>query len=204
MNRMFRTPFFLRLAAAAALVLAFVPPCAQAQAPAAAPVAQTLRVLPLAGNNAVNQLETQVMAPLAVQVLDANDLPVDGATVTFRFPVAGPSAVFGDQQSTRTVRTAANGQARAIGWTANNQPGPFQVQVTATRGEEMGLATILMTNATRLVPAAETPKKRWYTSKWAKIAYVGAGAAIGAKIALGGGDKTIRGTVGVPSIGGIQ
>lgn len=199
----FQTPLTRLIALQLAAMLA-LPGAAWAQAPAATPMAQTLRVIPLAGNNAVNQLEMQVMAPLAVQVLDANDLPVDGATVTFRFPVEGPSALFGDQQPTRTLRTAANGQARATGWTANNLPGQFTVQVTATRGEEMGMATILMTNAARLIPASELPKKRWYTSKWAKIAYVGAAAAIGAKIALGGGDTTIRGTAGVPTIGGIQ
>jgi hypothetical protein len=174
---------------------------------ASAPQTQTLRILTLAGNNAVNDIENQVMAPLAVQILDRDDQPVEGASVIFRFPISGPSATFADQQTAQTVRTTANGQARATGWTANTQVGAFVVQVTATRGTDQALTTITMNNVPRILPTKEQPKKRWWTSKWAKIAYIGAGAAIATGIAMhsrGAGDVTIQGTVGAPTIGGPQ
>src|SRR5208282_6889788 len=58
------------------------PTPAQAPAPAPAkpmaqlPVVQDLRVMPLAGKGAMNDLERHVMTPLVVQVLDKNDRPV--------------------------------------------------------------------------------------------------------------------------------
>ncbi|MEO5925004.1 MAG: hypothetical protein ABIR70_14380 [Bryobacteraceae bacterium] len=198
-----------RLVALAMAALLTAPTTLLAQN-AAAPTAgtPTLRILPLAGNNGVNDIEKQVMAPLAVQILNQNDLPVDGATVIFRFPISGPSATFADQQTSQTVRTNANGQARATGWSANTQVGTFAVQVTATRGTDQALATITMSNVPRILPAKEQPRKRWWTSKWAKIAYIGAAAGITTAIVVknrsGNGDVTIQGTPGSPTIGGPQ
>src|SRR3569623_3689596 len=71
---------------------------AQQPAPAAPPTTRTLRSIALAGRNAENDLQTHVMAPLAVQVLDINDRPVEGATVVFRFPPSGPRAAFANGQ----------------------------------------------------------------------------------------------------------
>ncbi len=192
-------------ASMAVLLLSPASVLAQAQQPAVA-ATQSMKIVPLAGNNAVNDLERGVMTPLAVQVLDQNDLPVDGATVIFRFPLNGPSAMFADQQSAQTIRTGANGQARAAGWTANNQVGTFVVQVTATRGSEQGLGTITMSNVPRILPASQIPHKRWWTSKWAKIGYVAGAGAIATGIALShrASTTTIQGSVGFPTIGGPQ
>jgi hypothetical protein len=195
-------------AVAATLTMALLFPASMmAQTPQpAAPTTQSLRILPLAGNNAVNDLERKVMAPLAIQVLDQNDLPVDGATVTFRFPLNGPSAQFADQQTAQTIRTGANGQARAVGWTANNQEGTFVVQVTASRGNEQGVGSITMTNVARILPASQTKHQRAWTSKWAKIGYVAGAAAIATGIILShrSSSTTITGAAGIPTIGGPQ
>src|ERR1700677_1051838 len=90
-----------------------------AQAPAlpqGAPVAQaatvqSLKVIPLSGNQGMNDLERKVMVPLVVQVVDQGDQPVEGAEVTFRFPLNGASASFADQKNAQTFRTNADGQA---------------------------------------------------------------------------------------------
>jgi len=58
------------------------------------PVVKNLKLMVLAGNGEMNDLERRVMAPLVVQVLDQNDRPVEGAEVVFRFPLNGPSATF--------------------------------------------------------------------------------------------------------------
>ena len=78
----------------------------------------------------------------------------------FRFPLDGPSATFADQKNAQTFRTNADGQAAAIGWTANGKVGTFQVQVTASRGNELGSATISMTNVTRIIGAAKGQPER--------------------------------------------
>ncbi len=174
--------------------------------PAAAP--QPLRILTLAGNNGVNDLERRVMSPLAVQILDQNDVPVEGATVIFRFPITGPSATFDNQQSSITVRTSTTGQARAAGWMANSQIGTFAIQVTATRGMDQALGTITMTNVPRILPGKELQKKKHiWSSKWAKIGIIGAAAGTVAAIVLssrGSDTATIIGAAGAPTIGGIQ
>jgi hypothetical protein len=180
-----------------------------AQAPPAAVNApQPLRILPLVGNNGVNDLERRVMTPLAVQILDQNDVPVEGATVIFRFPISGPSATFENQQTALTVRTGTNGQARAAGWVANSQTGTFAIQVTATRGIDQGLGTITMTNVPRILPGkTETKKKSVLGSKWFKIGVVAGAAAIVTAIVLsnrGSGDTIITGGPGAPTIGGPQ
>ncbi len=97
------------------------PPAAPNPAPppsAALPVEQSLKILVLAGNGEMNDLERRVMAPLVVQVLDQNDRPVDGAEVVFRFPLNGPTATFSGGKSSDTVRTNAGGQAAAVNWMA--------------------------------------------------------------------------------------
>src|SRR5580658_1378577 len=103
-------------------VLLALPPNAGAQQPAApaetksaapAAVMQSLKVVALAGNGESNDLERRVMAPLVVDVLDLQDRPIEGAEVVFRFPLRGPSAVFADQKSAKTVRTNGQGEAAA-------------------------------------------------------------------------------------------
>jgi hypothetical protein len=186
-------------------------PAAQGQAPAPAGTVQSLRVVPLAGNGETNDLETKVMAPLVVDVLDQNGRPVEGADVIFRFPVSGPSAAFPDKSTFQTVRSNADGQAALVGWMANNQTGSFRVQVTATRGNERGTLVITMTNVTRAT-VRETAHKSWWSSKWAKIGVIGGGAVAAGLIIWathnGGGSgtaasgTTVSASPGSPTIGG--
>ncbi len=210
--------FWLSQVVSALLVM---PPNAgaqQATAPvetkAAAPAAamQSLKVVPLAGNGESNDLERRVMAPLVVEVLDLQDRPVEGAEVVFRFPLRGPSAVFADQKSAKTVRTNGQGEAAATGWTANNEIGSFQVHVTAAYGNQIGETTITMSNAARVSDAelnrTAAKRKSLWSSKWFKIGLIAGGAGLAAGIVLatrGGGSgstHTITIAPGSPSVGG--
>jgi hypothetical protein len=189
-------------------VLMVSPPYAAAQQaplqPAAPP--QALKVVVLAGENEMNDLGNGVMAPLVVQVLDQNDQPVEGAEVIFRFPLDGPSARFANDQTAQTTRSNATGQARAAGWTANNQVGAFRVQVTALRGGEQGQASVAMNNVTRIADVEPVRQRRWWTSKWAIVAYIAGAAALGTGIVLAtrSNPPTITATPGTPTIGGPQ
>jgi hypothetical protein len=125
------------------------------------------------------------MAPLVVQVLDQNSRPVQGADVIFRFPANGPGANFSNQQTAQTFRTNPDGQAAAVGWTANQQVGTFQVKVSASRGNEAGEVTISMNNVTRVIGDGKVKRKSWWSSKWAKIGVLaGAAGAVTAVILL--------------------
>jgi hypothetical protein len=203
---------------ALAVVLA-LPPGAGAQTPPAAPqtapvpqpaTIRSLKVRALAGEQAMNDLEGKVMAPLVVQVSDQSDQPIEGVDVIFRFPLEGPSASFPDHKNVQTVRTNADGQAAALGWMANGKVGTFQIQVTASRGNEQGSATISMTNVTRITDEGKTHQKKWWSSRWGKVAIIAGAAGITAAIVLatrGGGSsgpKVVTATPGSPTIGGPQ
>lgn len=136
-------------------------PNSRAETPTAR-TAQGLRIIPLAGNNEFNDIEHQVMAPLAVQVLDQNDLPVEGAVVLFEFPDSGPSAMFGNSTTFQTFRTGRSGQVLASGWISNNQAGTLIVRVTAFSGNKHGTISISMTNATPAILAEQAKRKRWW------------------------------------------
>jgi hypothetical protein len=171
---------------------------------------QSLKVIPLSGNQGMNDLERKIMVPLVVQVVDQSDQPVDGADVVFRFPLDGPSATFPGQKSSQTFRTNADGQAAATGWTSNGKVGTFQVQVTASRGNELGSATISMTNVTRIIGTARTKERHWWSSKWAKIGIAAGAAGIIVAVILvtrGSGSTSptvITATPGSPTIGAPQ
>lgn len=174
------------------------------------PMVRSLKVTALAGNNALNDLERGLMAPLVVQVLDQNDRPVEGAEVVFRFPLDGPGAVFRGGNTSQTVRTNGQGQAAAMNWTANNQVGSFSVRVTVVYGNQLGDAMVSMTNVTKIVGEGRGGQKqaKWYSSKWVKIALIAGGAATVAGIVLatrgGGGASTpptITITPGSPTVG---
>lgn len=177
------------------------------------PIVRNLKVTALAGNDEMNDLESHVMAPLVIQVLDQNGRPVEGAEVVFRFPLNGPGATFRGGNTSVTVRTNGQGQAAAVNWMANDQTGKFSVHATATYGNQMGEVTISMTNVPRIVEEGKKGGKRtsWYSSKLAKFALFGGGAAIVAGIILatrGGGGSSAATTVpvtitpGSPTVGG--
>jgi hypothetical protein len=171
-------------------------PSPQTQPMAPLPTVRSLTVVPLAGNGEMNDLEGRVMAPLVVQVLDQNDRPIEGADVVFRFPMRGPGGSFAGQKN-KTERTNGQGQAAATGWTANDQVGTFQVHVTAAYGNQVGEATISMTNVTRIVEGKMKQKHpHWYSSKWAKIGVIAGAAGVAATIVL----ATRGGKSSLPSI----
>jgi hypothetical protein len=176
------------------------------------PTVKNLKILALAGNGEMNDLERKVMTPLVVQVLDQNDRPVEGAEVVFRFPPSGPGAAFQDGKPSLTIRANATGEAAAVNWMANGQVGSFDVHVTATYGNQMGETTIRMSNVTRIVETGKRSVKHqhWYSPTWVKIALVGAaaGAVAGIVLATRGGSHStssngsITITPGPPSVGG--
>lgn len=182
-----------------------VPPSQMATQPA---TMRSLKVVPLAGNQEMNDLKNRVMAPLVVEVLDQNDHPVEGADVTFRFPLTGPSATFPDEKNAATFRTNPDGQAAAVGWMANGHLGTFKVQVTAVRGAEDGAAIVSMTNVTRVTEAGRTRGKHWWSTKWGKVAIIAGAAAIATAVILAtrgsSGAKVVTATPGAPTIGGPQ
>jgi hypothetical protein len=168
------------------------------------PVIRNLKMLVLAGNGEMNDLERKVMAPLVVQILDQNDRPVEGAQVIFRFPLNGPGATFTGGQTSQTVRSNGTGEAAAANWMANGQVGTFEVHVNATYGNEIGETTVKMQNVSRIVETQGINKRakqrHWYSPTWVKVALVAvaAGAVVGAVLATRGGGHSSSSSGTVP------
>jgi len=185
-------------------------PVAPAKPMAPLPIVKNLKLLVLAGNGEMNDLERNVMAPLVIQILDQNDRPVEGAEVVFRFPLSGPGAAFTGGKTAQTVRSNGTGEATALNWKANSQVGTFEIHVTASYGNEQGETTIKMSNVTRIVEGTKRHKQtHWYSPTWVKIAIIGgaAGAVAGIILATRGGGKSaastnpITITPGSPTVG---
>jgi hypothetical protein len=171
------------------------------------PAIESLKVLSLSGKNVLNDLERRVMAPLVVQVLDQNSRPVEGAQVVFRFPLKEPTAEFSNHQSAQTVQTNADGQAAAVGWMARGV-GTFPVRITVSRANELGEATISMTNVTRIVDEGKVKHQRWWSHKWVDVAIIAGAAGVVVAVVLltrgGHGTSTVTASPGSPTIGGPQ
>jgi hypothetical protein len=172
-----------------------------AVAGAPAPIADTLKVLVLEGDGAVNNTEKHKGTPPIVEVRDENDRPVEGASVVFRLPAAGPGGHFAKQELSITVRTNIQGQAVASGFLPNSEIGRFKFHVTATAGNKTGESEITQTNsASEFAMDAPPPPKKVGKWKWVAIgAAVAAAAGIGLA-ASGGASTPTSGPAAAPTI----
>jgi hypothetical protein len=163
--------------------------------PDAAISVQTLRVLPLQGDQAVNIVRTTVFTPVVVEVRDADDRPVEGATVTFELPPMGPGGYFAGQALTQSVRTNYRGQAAMSGFRPNSEAGRFTIKVTARRGNEFGATTVQQTNATTMESAGTRGR---FSRKWLLISAVaGTGVGLGLYFGTRNGSSPVGPTVGL-------
>ena len=181
------------------------------QAPASPPVVESLKVLILEGDGAINSIERHTATIPVVEIRDDNDKPVEGAEVIFRLPVTGPGGAFPDNKSSKVSKTTVQGQAAATGFTPNDKSGRFEIQVTASIGNRIGKGTVSQINATgvKLEPVKKQ-KGLLFGIGWKKVAIIGGIATAGIVIALiatrGGssssGNPTITITPGPITIGG--
>ncbi len=177
------------LAAAAALLLVSAPAAAQPANPAG------LRIVVIAGEDAVNIIQQKTAVAPIVEVRDRNNLPVAGATVTFSL---GPGASFGGQ-STLTVVTNAAGQATATGLTPS-AAGALQIQATATFQGQTAVATIAQSNVMTAAEAASAASTAGGGGSGSGGAAGAAGAGGGA---AGGLSGTMIGVIGAAAAGGV-
>jgi hypothetical protein len=172
------------------------------EAPAPAPTSETLKILVLQGQNAVNGIRDGVATMPVVEVHDENDQILEGAEVTFELPATGPGGTFPGGLFVKTAKSNLQGQAGA-GFMPNAVTGRFTIKVTASLRNRTGHTTINQTNALDAA-AAEKPTTRKIS--WWKVAIIaGAGAAIlGIVLARRGGSSssnTITLTPGPPTFG---
>lgn len=179
-----------------------LPPVAvgqQAAAPAKpAPPApsEPLKIIVLQGEGATNSISGRTATQLVVEVRDQKDQPVPGAEVVFQLPAAGPGGVFQGWMRTQTVMTNEQGQAGTSGLMPNDEPGRFNIKVTATQGARTGSVIIAQTNVQRTGSKGQAvASSSW---KWKIIGLVGLGAVVGGIYAAARGEETAAVTAAVP------
>ena len=101
--------------------------------PIQAAVIIQLRVLE--GEGAVYAIGSRATRGLTVQVTDESGKPVEGATVSFTLPIAGPGGTFKSGLRTEVLATQADGKAAIWGMQWNRLPGPFEIKITASKGQ---------------------------------------------------------------------
>lgn len=158
-----------------------------------------IKVLVLEGEHATNNIRRKVAIQPVVEVRDENDRPVEGASVIFRLPPSGPGGFFPGQKPTLTVKTDARGQAGAAGMVPNDQPGTFEINVTATAGNRLGQAVIAQTNSSTGLSMNSTreDKKPFWRNKYFLIGAAGLVTAVIIVVAThSGSNKTVTITPG--------
>jgi hypothetical protein len=110
-----------------------------------------LKIVVIAGEDAINVIQQRTAVAPVVEVRDRNNLPVSGLPVTFT--IGGSGASFGGGVSTLTVTTNALGQATAAGLTPTAS-GAIRVTASAVLQGQTATATIAQTNVMTAAQAA--------------------------------------------------
>lgn len=189
------------------------------QAPAAAPAStppaeretiltdplRRLRIIPLSTNTGVNRLNERIIATPVVEIRDGNDLPIEGASVTFRLPETGAGGTFPGGKYLKTVVTDAQGQAIADGFSPNELEGAFRIVVTATFQGVSSKAELAQRNTRLSIFDEENARRRSFRKKLFLYGGIAGAAAAGLIIWKTGGSSsgtTVSASPGTVTIGG--
>jgi len=169
------------------------------------PQNQGLRVTVIEGQNAINDVQRQMVHEPVVEVQDAAGMPIQGAPVTFILPTTGPGGTFANGTNSLTLTTGRDGRAAARGIHLAPQAGKFEIRAVASYQGQTATAIITQTNT----PGVSTSKSGGSKKIWI-IAAIGAAAAAGGAIAAthGGSSSSSSSnapiviTPGTPTVGG--
>lgn len=153
-----------------------------AQAAGSDPALLDLRVTE--GDGATYAPGSRATRGIAVLVTDETGRPVEGATVSFTLPMEGPGGVFASGGRTEIARTKADGQAAVWGMRWNSVTGPFEVRVTAVKGQARAGVTLTQNLAgerpskSAAKSASKLPGGVLGGHKWVWIALAGAAGGV--------------------------
>jgi hypothetical protein len=177
------------------------------QAAAGDPAALNLKIVE--GDGATYAPGSRATRGVVVAVSDENGRPVDGATVGFVLPMDGPGGEFVTGGRTAIVTTRADGQATVWGMRWNRVAGPFEIRVTAVKGQAKVGLTLTQYLVGDASPKATSKSAGGGGHKWLWIVLAGAAAAGAAGFAAMKGGSGSSGSssssasavqIGTPSI----
>jgi hypothetical protein len=154
-----------------------------------------LQIVVIEGAGAINNLEERRAREPVVMVVDSNERPVAGATVTFTLPSMGASARFPDGSASLTTTTDSDGRAVGRGLRPNNVVGQFEIRVAAAYQGRTATTTLTQINA-----APAEARKGSRAALWILL-LAGAAGGVGAAVAMGGGGSGAPGGSPSPPVG---
>jgi hypothetical protein len=100
-------------------------------------------------------------------------------------PEEGPGGIFEGRGKTEIAITTADGRAAVHGIRWNRIAGPFQIRVTAAKGESR--AGTISSQYISDTPVAKSKGTGSGKKKWIALAALAAGGAVGIAVGMGGG-----------------
>lgn len=148
---------------------------------------KSLHLKVVEGDGATYAPGSRATRGVGILVLDENDRPVEGATVGFSLPARGPGGDFASGSKTEIITTKGDGLAAAWGMRWNGTAGPFEIRVSAVKGQAK--AGVSVTQYLSGLPQSSSVGKGpgGGSHKWLWIALAGAAAAGAAGFAMKGG-----------------
>jgi len=169
---------------------------------------QTLQVHVVEGDGAIYGIGSRATRGISVQVTDESSKPVEGASVSFRLPEAGPGGAFLTGSKTEIVTTQADGRASVWGMQWNRSAGSFEVRITVVKGQtRAGIVCAQALSDSAAAAAGERIGPR-RGHKWLWVTLAVAGGAAGGFMTIGllrkpgssAVDTTPGLTIGAPTI----
>jgi hypothetical protein len=145
----------------------------------------------LEGEGAINSAGSKSDRAIAVQLTDETGRPLEGVAVSFRLPEEGPGGTFEGRGKTEIVVTTPDGRAAAHGIRWNRIAGPFQIRITAAKGESRA-GTICSQYISDAPAVKAAGARRGGKGKWIALAAIAGGAAAGTAVGIGMGGRTQR------------
>jgi hypothetical protein len=163
-------------------VLLLLPLCLAGQTSTPiAPAVLTIRVVQDSGP--VHAMGSRGASVLTVEVIDDAGKPVENAAVSFRLPTSGPGGVFSNGLTTEVAITGRDGRAALSGVRFNKTAGPFDIRVTAVKGQTRAGTAIPWQLSTPEGAKTATQAAYHAPRKRLKIILLVAGAAAGSVVA---------------------
>jgi len=163
------------------------------------------------GDGAIYPTGSRATRGVTVLITDETGRPVEGATVSFSLPADGPGGVFSSGARTEIAITRADGRAAAWGMQWNRTAGPFEIRITAVKGEARAGAVTSqsLSNAPEIKGTAPAKTRAGLGShKLLWVSVVVAGAAVAGVAGVVGGKTAAPATatsvtslqIGTPTI----
>ena len=142
-----------------------------------------LKLTPLQGEGAFNDIKRHTAEDVAVMVKDEAGQPVAGAQVIFTLPYSGAGGTFDHDQRSYTATSGMDGRAVAGTMHPNSVEGRFNILVSATFAGMKASTVVSQTNTL----AATLPGEHGHGKLILILALLaGAGAGVGLAVGRGG------------------